>query len=235
MAPLDDEQKAAVIELIRQDTRAAEARTAVMAEIQSANVAATRLFEDLRQTTEQAVRETKTAIEKQQEDMSGRFATLRHESGDAFAVDRLRMEEMAVSFTTWEAQLKELLQEASDQQIAMKIEATESLSDSKLQGEALKELIAQSSDIQTKQATQVRDVVEGLHLATRDRFNSVEGKLTLAESALHTIHDKLVQYDSLIAGRRQGKGAGRAEGAFPEVRSLIHDTYIKMAAFPDKH
>ena len=58
MAPLDDEQKAAVIELIRQDTRAAEARTAVMAEIQSANVAATRLFEDLRQTTEQAVRET---------------------------------------------------------------------------------------------------------------------------------------------------------------------------------
>ena len=111
MAPLDDQQKNEVIELIRQDTRAAEARTAVMTEIQRANVEATRLFEDLRVATEQAVSETKIAIEKQQEDMAGRFATLRQELGDTFGGDRLKMEEMSTVFAASEAQLKDLLQE----------------------------------------------------------------------------------------------------------------------------
>ena len=167
--------------------------------------------------------------------MTERFATLRQELGDEFAGTRLKMEEMSSAFAASEAQLKDLLQEASDQQIAMKIKATQSLSDSKMQGEALKGLISQSSDIQAKQATQVRDVVEGLHLSTRDRFNSVEGKLTLTESALHSIHDKLVGYDSLIAGQRQGKGAGTADGrVYPEVRSLIHEKDIKMPSFPEK-
>ena len=74
MAPFDDQQKADVIELIHQDTRAAEAQFAAMAEIQKASVEATRVQKDLRITTEQAVRATELATVKQQEDTTERSA-----------------------------------------------------------------------------------------------------------------------------------------------------------------
>ena len=111
-----------------------------MAEIRRASVEAIRVQDDLRTTTEQAVRATKLGIVKQQEDTRDRFATLRQQLGNEFADARIKMEAMSTAFATSEAQLKELLQEASDQQIVMKIEATQSLSDSEVQGEVLKDL-----------------------------------------------------------------------------------------------
>ena len=160
-----------------------------------------------------------------------RFTTLRQELGNEFADARVKMEAMSTEFATSEALLKELLQEASKPQIAMKIEAAQSLSDSEMRGEALKDLISQSSDIQARQATQVRDVVEGLHLSTRDRFNSIEAssrlqrlRCTRSATRWFTMTRGLQPDRRGVSPRRVSESRG--------VCGLLHEKDIRMPMIP---
>ena len=80
---------------------------------------------------------------------------------------------------------------------------------------------------------------------------SINQMNTIMESHLKVVHDRLgvhdvdfkhiavkhSQYDAFAfqQQQRQGKGAGKAQGYVPDARSLIHEQYIKMPAFPNKH
>ena len=232
MAPLDPEQRAEITEMIRLGTNAAH--QASLIEIAKGKAETESIQADMRVTSEAAVSkllEMSTELESKlaaaNVDMSQRFVTIRKELVEEFANSRASMVSMSSGFAEAESNMRELLTAAEDQKTTMRIENSETFAEFKTKSEFLTDLITRSAEIQHASTTEVKSITNTAFSIMSDRFNSIEGKLQAAA-------EKMVHYDSLIAGQRQGKGAGRAEGSFPEVRSLIHEKDIKMPSFPEK-
>ena len=94
----------------------------------------------------------------------------------------------------------------------------------------MKTLIAQSQTVLATSIDQMNKIMDS-HLRV------VYDHLGVHDVDFRHIAAKHSQYDALASEQqqRQGKGAGRADGFFPEVRSQIHEKDITMPAFPDKH
>ena len=202
MAPLDPEQRAEITEMIRLGTNAAH--QASLIEIAKGKAETESIQADMRVTSEAAVSkllEMSTELESKlaaaNVDMSQRFVTIRKELVEEFANSRASMVSMSSGFAEAES-MRELLTAAEDQKTTMRIENSETFAEFKTKSEFLTDLITRSAEIQHASTTEVKSITNTAFSIMSDRFNSIEGKLQAAT-------EKMVHYDSLIAGQRQAR------------------------------
>ena len=198
MAPVDPEQRAEITEMIRLGTNAAH--QASLLKIAEGKAETESIQANMRVTSEAAVSkllEMSTELEIKlaaaNVDMSQRFITIRKELLEEFANSRASMVSMSSGFAEAESNMRELLTAAEDQKTTMRIENSETFAEFKTKSEFLTDLITRSAEIQHAPTTEVKSITNTAFSIMSDRFNSIEGKLQAAT-------EKMVHYDSLIAG-----------------------------------
>ena len=241
MAPLDSEQRAEVLELIKSGL--IESNALVETALTGIRASAQKGHDDLKSTTEFEIKtqralnlETETKMAEMQKiiaaqdeklgnmekTIEAQFLELRAELGTEFDQSKKDATETRAVITGFQ-----------EQQGAMIADIEKSFDEFREKSSEMRELIGTSEGVLQTSLGQMNTLMDGSVRAMNIRLEAYD-------IAIAQIGSKHTHYDSFIGRQQQQQGKGGSKGFFPVQtpftggKGFIHDKDIKMPEFPQK-